>query len=102
MGMTRTSHTTRTDTLTLDALTEGTVFTFAEDPGFMGAFMASRRPGVHFIVGRLSESGYTFSAYNTTTQRWEDMMAEGWVFESTRVIGHFRPDQEVEGTDGEH
>jgi hypothetical protein len=69
----------------------GTVFTFTKDLTFINTRWASRKAGAHFVLGTLSESGYTFSAYNTLTGRWDDMMAESWIFEATRVIGVLSP-----------
>jgi hypothetical protein len=80
--------------LTDDTLTYGTVFVFTEDLTYLTPRWASRRPGVHFIVGGLSDSGYTFSAYNTATGRRDDIMAEPWVFKRTRVIGTIPADGE--------
>lgn len=73
--------------LTTQTLTRYQVFTFTRDLTHLGGQFRNFRPGVHFIVGELSESGYTFSAFDTSRQRWTDFMAEGWVFEETRVIG---------------
>jgi hypothetical protein len=65
----------------------GTVFTFVKDLTFLGERWADRRPGIHFVVIGLSESGYTFSAANTSTGRTDDLMAESWVFNAARIVG---------------
>jgi hypothetical protein len=67
--------------------TPGTVFTFVEDLTALGARWANRVPGVHFMVIGLSESGYTFSALNTSTGHMDDLMAEAWVFNAARIVG---------------
>jgi hypothetical protein len=73
-------------TITPADLTAGTVFTFTKDLTFINSRWTERTVGTHFVVGGLSESGYTFSAFNTRTGRRDDMMAEGYVFEAMRII----------------
>lgn len=70
------------------ALAPGTVFTFTRDlSAILGPRWTNRIPGTHFVVtGGLSESGYTFSCFNTRTQRHDDMMAESWVYAMLRII----------------
>jgi hypothetical protein len=73
---------------TLADIQPGTVVTFTRDlSATQGPRWAHRIPGTHFVVGSLSESGYTFSAYNTRTGRMDDVMAETWIFDMLRVIG---------------
>lgn len=72
--------------VTIKDIAEGTVFTFTRDLTGLGPRWTNRTVGTHFIVGGLSESGYTFSAYNTRIQRWDHIMAETWIFEAMRII----------------
>lgn len=75
------------NTITAADLTTGTVFTFTRDMTNLNSRWINRTPGTHFVVGCVSESGYTFSALNTRTGRRDDMMAENWVFAAMRIIG---------------
>jgi hypothetical protein len=72
--------------ITAADLTAGTVFTFVKDLTFLNPRWSERSVGTHFVVGGLSESGYTFSSLNTRTGKRDDMMAESWVFEHMRII----------------
>lgn len=67
-------------------LTAGTVFTFTEDLTFISSRWTERTPGTHFVVGGLSESGATFSALNTRTGRWDDLMVDCWAYRAVRII----------------
>lgn len=71
--------------LTDDSLVEGVVFMFTKDLAFLGDMWGRRRPGVHFIVGG-PHGEYMFSAFNTARGKWDYLMAERWVMESTRII----------------
>ncbi len=85
--------------ITLADIAYGTVVTFTRDLTFMGPRWTERKVGTHFIIGALSESGYTFSAYNTRMGRWDDMMAESWLFEYMRVIGRIPTEWDGEETE---
>lgn len=74
--------------ITIADITPGTVVTFTHDhSAILGPRWVDRKLGTHFVIGSLSESGYTFSAFNTRTGRRDDIMAETWIFEILRVVG---------------
>jgi hypothetical protein len=82
--------------ITINDITTGTVVMFTRDLTFLGPRWDTRAMGTHFVIGGLSESGYTFSALNTRTGRMDDMMAETWVFEALRVVGRIPQEEEEE------